>query len=99
MLNLEQAAKFHQDILQNSGDDKRSFRNLALTYELIAETHEKIAQSGEKREMHRQMAKDNYQKVLDILQKLDAQKILAEFDRKFLEKTKSNILKYEKNGK
>jgi tetratricopeptide (TPR) repeat protein len=88
--DFEQAADIHREILQKLPDDTRTRRNLAVTYESIAETHEQI--SGEKSPA----ARENYQKVLDILLHLETQNVLGEFDRKFLEKKKRTIQKYNK---
>jgi len=98
LADFEQAVKIHQDVLQNFAGDNRAYRNLALTYESIAETHEKIAgrETTEKSRMAREAAKNYFQKALDILLQLDAQKALSEFDRKFLEKTKATVETYEK---
>lgn len=98
LADYQQAAKIHQDILQNAPGDVRTPRNLALTYESIAETHEKCAEKeGEgKRQAHRQMARENFQKALDILLQLDVKNALAELDRKFLERVKAAIQKYDK---
>ncbi len=87
LADFEQAVKIHQDVLQNFAGDNRTYRNLALTYESIAETHEKIAQN--------QMARENYQKCLDILLQLESRNALSEFDRKFLEKMKNVVRKYQ----
>ena len=98
LADFEQAVKIHQDVLQNFAGDNRAYRNLALTYESIAETHEKIAgsETSEKSRTAREAAKNYFQKTLDILLQLDAQKALSEFDRKFLEKTKATVETYEK---
>ncbi|MCY7375852.1 MAG: protein kinase [Pyrinomonadaceae bacterium] len=98
LADFEQAVKIHQDILQTFAGDMRVSRNLALTYESIAETHEKIAgnETGEKSRTARTAAKNYFQKTLDILLQLDANNALSEFDRKFLEKTKATVEKYKK---
>ena len=90
LADFEQAVKIHQDILQTNAGDVRVSRNLALTYESIAETHEKIG--GEKSPS----ARENYQKCLDILVQLEAQNALSEFDRKFLERIKKSLQKFDK---
>ncbi|HYP02538.1 MAG TPA: hypothetical protein VER76_20270, partial [Pyrinomonadaceae bacterium] len=77
--------------------DTRSKRNLALTYESIAETHEKIAahESPEKSPAARDSAKEHYQKTLDILLQLEANNTLSEYDREFLARTKKSMQKFE----
>jgi len=96
LADFEQAVKIHQDILQTHAGDVRVSRNLALTYESIAETHEKIAEreSGEKSRTARTSAKDYFQKALDLLLKAEAQNALAEFDRKLLERIRAAAEKY-----
>ena len=89
LIDFQQAANIHLEILQNFPDDWRTKRNLAVTYESIAETHEKIG--GEKS----QAAREHYQKVLAILLHLEAQNALSEYDRKFLERTKKTMQKFE----
>jgi len=98
LADFEQAVKIHQDILQIFAGDVRVSRNLALTYESIAETHEKIAgrETGEKSRTAREAAKNYFQKTLDILLQLKANNALSEADRKFLERTKTAV---EKRGK
>ena len=97
LANFEQALNIHQDVLQTNADDVRVARNLALTYESIAETHQKIAEreTGEKSRTAREAAKNNFQKTLDILLQLEASNALSEFDRKFLDTTKATVQKYE----
>ncbi len=89
LADYEQAVKVHQNVLQNFAGDNRTFRNLAVTYEFIAQTHEKIG--GEKVTA----ARENYQKCLDILLQLEAQNALSEFDRKFFDRIKKSLLKFE----
>jgi eukaryotic-like serine/threonine-protein kinase len=88
LLDFEQAADVHLEILRNHPDDTRTERNLAQTYESIAETHQQIG--GEKDAA----ARENYQKVLDILLRLEARNTLGEFDGRFLEKTKITLQKF-----
>ncbi|HEX8734696.1 MAG TPA: protein kinase [Pyrinomonadaceae bacterium] len=97
LADFEKAAEIHQDILQNFPADIRTPRNLALTYESIAETHEKIAgkEGAGKRLSHREKARENFQKALDILLQLDAQNSLSELDRKFLDRVKAAVKNYE----
>lgn len=99
LADFQEAANIHLEILRNLPADRRSKRNLALTYESIAETHEKIAEkeSGEKSLAARDLAKNYYQKTLDILLQLEANNMVSEYDRKFLENTKKSIQKFEKN--
>ena len=96
LADFEQAVKIHQDVLQTHAGDVRVSRNLALTYESIAETHEKIAEreSGEKSRTARTSAKDYFQKAFDLLLKAEAQNALAEFDRKLLERIRAAAEKY-----
>jgi hypothetical protein len=97
LADFQQAANIHLEILQNLPNDTRTKRNLALTYESIAETQEKIAEkeSVEKSLAARGLAKHYYQKTLDILLQLEANNTLGEYDRKFLERTKKTMQKYE----
>ncbi len=90
LADFQQAADIQLEILQNLPADTRTKRNLAMTYEGIAETHEKAG--GEKSPS----ARENYQKCLDILVQLEAQNALSEFDRKFLERIKNSLQKFEK---
>ena len=90
----EKAAEVYE--LQ-SADSKNIFprRHLANVHKYIAETHgelEKIS-VGEEAQKHRQAAKENYRRALDILLQLDAQNALAEYDRKFLEEMKTVVKK------
>jgi hypothetical protein len=68
-----------------------------LTYESIAETQEKIAEneSGEKSLATRDLAKNFYQKTLDILLRHEAKNTLPEYDREFLENTKKSLQRFE----
>ena len=97
LADFQEAANIHLEILQNLPADRRSKRNLALTYESIAETQEKIAEkeSGEKTLAARDLAKNYYQKTLDILLQLEANNMVSEYDRKFLERTKKTMQKFE----
>jgi len=55
----------------------------------IAETRGEIHSKIGGRES--QPARENYQKCLDILQDLDAKKLLSEVDLKFLERTRAAL--------
>jgi tetratricopeptide (TPR) repeat protein len=96
LADFERAASIQREILQANAGDVRVSRNLALTYESIAETNEKIAEreSGEKSREARLSAKDYFQKALDLLLQVEAQNALAEFDRKLLEKIRATVEKY-----
>lgn len=89
LLYFEQAEKIHHEVLQNFAGDVRVSRNLAATYEWLAETHEKIG--GNKN----QAARENYQKCLAILLQLEDQNLLSKYDREFLEKTKERLKKFD----
>jgi tetratricopeptide (TPR) repeat protein len=97
LADFQQAANIHLEILQNLPDDTRTKRNLAWTYDSIAETHAKIAEreSGEKSLAARDLAKDYYQKTLDLLLQLEAKNLLGDYDRKFLEGTKKAMQEFE----
>ncbi|MCY7344992.1 MAG: hypothetical protein LH614_02135, partial [Pyrinomonadaceae bacterium] len=96
LADFEQSETIHLDILKIFAGDVRVSRNLALTYESIAETYGKIAekQSGEKSLSARLTAKIYFQKTLDILLSLEARNALAELDRKFLERVKTTLKQY-----
>ncbi len=93
--DLRRAEKTYLEILQAAPDDRRSNRNLADTYEQFGATYEKLYER-EKSDVQKQSARANYQKALYILTRLDASNALAEADRKFLNKMKSAVEKYQK---
>lgn len=88
LTDFEQAVNIHLEILRDYPNDPRTARNLALTYESIAETYQKI--NGEKAPA----ARENYQKQLDILLDLEARKVLPELDYKMLERVKNILQKF-----
>jgi tetratricopeptide (TPR) repeat protein len=90
LADFQQAADIHLETLRNLPDDSRTKRNLALTYESIAETHEKLGA--------RDSAKNHYLKTLGLLLELEANNILSEYDRKFLVNRKMNLQRFEKIG-
>ena len=100
LADYEQSVNIHREVLQDFAGDVRVSRNLAMAYESIAETHEKIAASsgGEKSRAARAAARDNYKKALDILLRHEADRVIAEFDRKFLDKLKTKMQEYEKQN-
>ena len=90
LADFSQAANIHREILQNFPGDTRTWRNLALNYESIAETHRQIG--GEKDAA----ARKYYRMVFDILNQLEAENALGEYDRKFLEKTAETLQNFDR---
>ena len=92
--NLRQAENIYLEILQSAPEDRRSNHNLADVFEQFGITYGKLHEK-EKSENYRQAAKANYQKALDILERLDKNDALAEADRKLLSKMKAAVEKYQ----
>ena len=93
--NLRQAENIYLEILRVAPEDRRSNRNLADVYEQFGLTYGKLYAKG-KSENERQAARANFQKALDILARLDNNNSLAEADRKFLNRMKTAVEKYQK---
>ncbi len=91
--SLREAEKTYLEILQSAPEDRRSNRNLTDVYEQFGITYGKLHEK-EKSEYYRQAAEANYQKALDILERLDKNDALAEADRKFLSKMKAAVEQY-----
>lgn len=86
LVDFEAAAAAHHEVLRRVPGDTRTKRNLASTYESIAETQEKLG--GAKAAL-----RERYQMVLDLLLDLDSQNALGEYDRKFLDQTRVTLQK------
>ena len=95
LANLREAEKTYLEILRVAPEDRRSNRNLADVYDQFGTTYDKLYEK-ERSENERLSAKENFQKALDILVKLDANNALAEADRKFLNRMKAAVEKYQK---
>jgi non-specific serine/threonine protein kinase/serine/threonine-protein kinase len=84
-----------------ASDPKNLFplRRLSTTHAYIADVHSDLAKTAgqEGRREHKQKAKENYQRALDLLLQLQAQNALAEYDRKLLEEMRSGIERMSEN--
>jgi non-specific serine/threonine protein kinase/serine/threonine-protein kinase len=80
-----------------ASDPKNLFplRRLATVHAYIADAHRDLAKAarGEENRKHQQIAKENYQRALDLLLQLQAQNALAEYDRKVLEEMRAAVRK------
>ena len=95
--NFEKAGEFFQTLAGNeSANTQVNKRDSALALKNIADIHRDLAQAaGENQRTHRQTAKENYQRSLDIFLQLQSSNALAEFDRKYLEEVSAAVRDYE----
>ena len=91
LAELERAERIFSELLQADATDAYSLRNQALICDFRAEIHLEWAKTvaGEKRGAHEEAAKNSYARTVEILEQLDAQKLLPEADRKWLEKLRA----------
>ncbi|HEX8288980.1 MAG TPA: serine/threonine-protein kinase [Pyrinomonadaceae bacterium] len=87
-----------EKLVQSESQATVSLRDIALVCKNVGWIHEGFAKltNGQIRENHLQTAKQNYQRALDILNKLKAENSFAEFDNAFLEEMRTAVEKYEK---
>jgi non-specific serine/threonine protein kinase/serine/threonine-protein kinase len=85
---LESAAAVLTELTNSDASDNASFRNLANANDSMAKSHEALAAratgSAEK-QRHRQMARQNYERAIDIFRSLETRNALSHYDRKSLE--------------
>ncbi len=84
----EKAAAIYQDILHQTSSGKGELRHLALIYTYIGEAFEKKAEPD--------AARRNFQTALEFYNRLEAQNALTEYDRKYFERLKKTIKKFQK---
>jgi len=95
----EKAAEVFETAARADAKNTFSRRKLAGVYTYIGDAHRDWARRGQNHHTHRQAAKENYQRALDIFLQLQAQNALAEFDRKYLEEVQAAVRKYEQGQK
>jgi non-specific serine/threonine protein kinase/serine/threonine-protein kinase len=90
---FEKSIASFEMILQADPQNTVSVRDIAQSCKNIGHIHRDLARTltGERRQMHLQEARQNYQRALDILLKLKSQNAFAEVDKKFLEEMQSAI--------
>jgi tetratricopeptide (TPR) repeat protein len=90
---LERAERIYIELRQADATDSASLRNQALTWDFRAEIHLEWAKSvaGEERRAHEEAARNSYARTLEILEQIDAQKMLPEVDREWLEKLRADL--------
>ncbi len=71
-----------EDIARADAGNNLAVRKLATLYQYIGDVHRQVAETanGETRRARVQLAKENYQRALDILVRLQKRKALPEFD-------------------
>jgi len=91
LADYKKAAGIFQEVTQIEAQNKTAWRYLAGQYTYIAEIHANQTRraTGENQQTHRSEAIENYRQALDIYLQLQAQNSLAEYDRKFIEQTRT----------
>lgn len=79
---LAKALQLAEESVKSDPDNTQARQNLA-----------KAATGEEQRRQHKQKAKENYQRALDLLLQLQAQNALAEYDRRVHEELRANVQK------
>jgi hypothetical protein len=94
---LEKAAGVLSELVKSDAADNASLRDLASAHSSLAKTHEDFAAGAiaQNQQSHRQMARQYYQRALDLFHQLEARNALSKVDRKSLEEMEIAARKYE----
>ena len=97
--DLGHAAAVLTELINDDAADNASLRNLANASDSMAKSYEGLAAltTGAERQSQRQMARQSYQRALDILRQLEAKNALSKFDHKSLDRLQDILQKYEQN--
>lgn len=93
LTDAREAATVYAAVTAEQGADKRSWRNLVLTYDLIGDIHQKLARGltgGASLAEHRR-AQAGYQEALSLLLRLESGGGLADADRDFLDAIRQKL--------
>jgi eukaryotic-like serine/threonine-protein kinase len=95
LASYERAAALFADDVRADPKNLFPLRKLATVYSYIGETHEEAAKTASppERDNHRQTAKQNYRRALDLLSNLKSQGALTEKDHEFFEKLEAVVQK------
>ncbi len=95
LVAFEGAVAVLTDLAGADATDNASLRNLANAIDSMAVSHEGLATqaAGAEKQSHHRMAKQSYQRALDILHQLEARNALSKVDRKFLERLQITLQK------
>lgn len=90
------AAALYEDDVRADPKNLFPLRKLASVHTYMGDAHRSYAKSlnGQARQMHLQAAKENHTRALEIFLQLEAQKSLAEDDRKYVEELRAVLAQY-----
>lgn len=88
-----EAAAVFGSVTADQGADKRSWRNLVLTYDLIGDIHQKMARglAGPAQSAEQRRAQAGYQEALALLLRLESDGGLAEADHAFIDAIRQKV--------
>ena len=91
------ATTIFEEITRADPENNLSVRKLATVYQSIGDVHRDVAETvnDETRQAHVQAAKENYSRALDILERLQTKKALAEYDLKYLDDLRTALLQLD----
>jgi eukaryotic-like serine/threonine-protein kinase len=95
--DLEKATEVLSELVKSDAADNASLRDLASAHGSLAKTHEDFAaeEIAESRPLHRRMAREHFQRALDLLRQLETRNALSKVDRKSLEEMQIAARKYD----
>ena len=83
LADAEEAAGIYLDVTEAAAGDKRSVRNLVLTYELIGDIHQALQRTGD--------ARASYTEAVTLLEKLRDENALAAVDVAYLGNLRTKV--------
>ncbi|MGI8657075.1 MAG: protein kinase domain-containing protein [Pyrinomonadaceae bacterium] len=99
LANYEKAVSVLENFARNDSANMFPRRKLAAVYRYIGDTHrDLLAQTAneQNRQTHRDAAKENYVRALNIFLQMQSQNSLTEYDRKYLQAAQAAVQKYER---
>lgn len=83
--------------MEGDAADMRTLRNLATAHATVGRLHAEQVKitTGQTRQTHLAAAKENYRRALDLMLKLQAQKTLAEWDLRNIDKMRAALKELE----
>ncbi len=94
----EKSVVLYEKKVEDDAADMRALRNLATTHASAGSVHAELVHTtaGQTSQTHLAAAKENYQRALDLMLKVQAQKTLSEWDLRNIDEMRAALEKLEK---
>lgn len=94
----QKSVELYEKKVEEDAADMRALRNLATTRASAGSVHAELVNTtaGQTRQTHLAAAKENFQRALDLMLKVQAQKTLSEWDLRNIDKIRTALEKLEK---